>query len=252
LVQSPRVKRISEATAKNRAARQRTFNNIPVVPKTTMEIIEDLSKNLKSIKINTLDDGMPLIEVIVRLLKKANEDQDAGKVKEVTEILSDFKNGCQTVYLLAEKHNLRFVVTSLFSLLSNISPYNYPNGIFLSMLLCYHPGPHLTADSIRTRFKTGFLASLTTNQIVRVLTALLSKNLCFSPEERKELVEMVFGQIDFSLGENYNNDQIIRIITAILNSDVSECFEEVFLTHKMWYIFTSEEQERVLKNCYFD
>ncbi|KAI5173111.1 hypothetical protein PAEPH01_1852, partial [Pancytospora epiphaga] len=41
-------------------------------------------------------------------------------------------------------------------------------------------------------------------------------------------------------------------ITAILNSDVSECFEEVFLTHKMWYIFTSEEQERVLKNCYFD
>ncbi|KAI5173450.1 hypothetical protein PAEPH01_1988, partial [Pancytospora epiphaga] len=149
------------------------------------------------------------------------------------------------------KHGLEFIQARLFFMLYDMSPYNHPNNVFLCMLF-YYPGPHLTADSIRTRFKTGLLGSLSTNQIVRTLTALLSKNLCLSREERRELVETVFGQMDFSLGVEYSKNQIIKIITAILKSDVPEFFEEVFLTWKMWYTFTPEEQEGILKNCYFD
>ncbi|KAI5176655.1 hypothetical protein PAEPH01_2417, partial [Pancytospora epiphaga] len=222
----------SNAVAKE-SVQQGTSNTVSVKSKDILEI-EEMTRKLKDAEIDMLNENMPIIKMVEILLKKADEEQNADKVKQLAEVLSDFKNGYLRMHFLAKKHGLEFIQARLFFMLYDMSPYSHSNSVFLCMLF-YYPGPYLTADSIRTRFKTGLLGTLSTNQIIRTLTALLNKNLCLSLEERRELVETVFGQIDFSLDVEYSKNQTIKIITAILKSDVPEFFEEVFLTWKMWY-----------------
>ncbi|KAI5169724.1 hypothetical protein PAEPH01_0945 [Pancytospora epiphaga] len=135
--------------------------------------------------------------------------------------------------------------------LENVSVYSYSNSMFLKNFLKF-PSPIFTVDSIRVRFGSGFLNFLSTNQLIQVLAALLSSKLELTSAERTELVGMIFGCIDFSLEMNFNNDQIVSIVTALLRSDISHCFEQVFLTWKMWKVFTMEEQEKVLKAIVFN
>ncbi|KAI5181960.1 hypothetical protein PAEPH01_2845, partial [Pancytospora epiphaga] len=125
--------------------------------------------------------------------------------------------------------------------------YSYSNLTFLNKLLHY-PSSSFTVNSIRIRFGSGFLNFLSTDQLIRVLVALLSNSVELTKPERSELVEIIFGHIDFSLEMGFNNGQIVSIVTALLMSDVPHCFEQVFLTWKMWKVFTMEEQEKMLKN----
>ncbi|KAI5169415.1 hypothetical protein PAEPH01_0690 [Pancytospora epiphaga] len=125
--------------------------------------------------------------------------------------------------------------------------YSYSNTQFLFLFL-YLPSANFTIDSLRTRFGTGFLNFLSTDQLIRVLITLLERNLRLTKVERSELVEMIFGYIDFSLKMKFNNNQIVSIVTELMLSDVPHCFEQVFLTWKMWKVFTIEEQEQMLKN----
>ncbi|KAI5168526.1 hypothetical protein PAEPH01_0207 [Pancytospora epiphaga] len=130
--------------------------------------------------------------------------------------------------------------------LENVSVYSYSNSMFLKNFLKF-PSPIFTVDSIRVRFGSGFLNFLSTDQLIHVLATLLSSKLELTSAERTELVGMIFGCIDFSLEMNFNNDQIVSIVTVLLRSDVPHCFEQVFLTWKMWKVFTTEEQERILE-----
>ncbi|KAI5181305.1 hypothetical protein PAEPH01_2808, partial [Pancytospora epiphaga] len=126
------------------------------------------------------------------------------------------------------------------------SIYLYSNPMFLYKFL-YFSSSSFTADSIRVRFGSGFLNFLFINQLISVLVTLLSGNLKLTKSERSELVEIIFGHIDFSLEMKFDNNQIVSIVTALLMSDVPHCFEQVFLTWKMWTIFTTEEQNKMLE-----
>ncbi|KAI5175866.1 hypothetical protein PAEPH01_2199 [Pancytospora epiphaga] len=130
--------------------------------------------------------------------------------------------------------------------LGNVSVYSYSNPTFLNSFLKF-PSPIFTADSIRVRFGSGFLNFLSIDQLIRVLATLLSSDLELTKAERTELVETIFGHVDLSLDMNFNNDQIVSIVTALLRSDVPYCFEQVFLTWKVWKVFTIEEQEKMLE-----
>ncbi|KAI5169964.1 hypothetical protein PAEPH01_1132 [Pancytospora epiphaga] len=129
--------------------------------------------------------------------------------------------------------------------------FSYSNSLFIFLFL-HFPSPNFTADSIRMRFGSGFLSFLSTDQVIRVLAILLSKDLELTKAERIELVEMIFGHIDFSLEMNFNTKQIVSIVTTLLRSDVPNCFEQVFLTWKMWKVFTTEEQEKMLEDVISD
>ncbi|KAI5180284.1 hypothetical protein PAEPH01_2723, partial [Pancytospora epiphaga] len=230
-----------------------TNTNQSTMPSTTdknIQTIEEITRHLKNNKITTLRNDMPIMSAIKEHLKKVNEEQDGDGVEKLSEILSDFNNGYQAMYLISKESKLDFIRDKLFDMLFNMSPYSYPNSIFLYVLIYYHK-PHLTADSIRTRFKTGFLSLLPKDKIIHVLIALVRRELNLSPADRRELIGTVFGQIDFSLEVEYERKEVIEIITAILKSDVPECFEEVFLTWKMWDVFTCEEQVKILVECYF-
>ncbi|KAI5175110.1 hypothetical protein PAEPH01_2119 [Pancytospora epiphaga] len=63
---------------------------------------------------------------------------------------------------------------------------------------------------------------------------------------------MIFGHIDFSLEMNFNTKQIVSIVTTLLRSGVPNCFEQVFLTWKMWKVFTTKEQEKMLEGVISD
>ncbi|KAI5168755.1 hypothetical protein PAEPH01_0393 [Pancytospora epiphaga] len=132
-----------------------------------------------------------------------------------------------------------------------ISVYSYSNPMFLYFFL-HFPLSIFTLDSIRMRFGSGLLNFLSIDQVIRVLIALLNKDLKLTKAERQELVEMIFGHIDFSLKMRFNNNQIVSIVTALLSSDVPHCFEQVFLTWKMWKVFTTEEQEKMLEDVIGD
>ncbi|KAI5177024.1 hypothetical protein PAEPH01_2433, partial [Pancytospora epiphaga] len=135
--------------------------------------------------------------------------------------------------------------------LENVSVYSYSNSMFLNGFINF-PSPIFTVDSIRVRFGSGFLNFLSTDQLIHVLATLLSSKLELTSAERTELVGMIFGCIDFSLEMNFNNDQIVRIVTTLLRSDSPHYFEQVFLTWKMWKVFTAEEQEKVLEAIVFN
>ncbi|KAI5171991.1 hypothetical protein PAEPH01_1715 [Pancytospora epiphaga] len=122
----------------------------------------------------------------------------------------------------------------------------YSNLMFLNEFLNFSSSNH-TADSIRMRFSSEFLNLLSTGQLVQVLITLLSRDLELTSAERCELVERVFKHIGLYLEMNFNNDQIVSLVTALLMSDVPHCFKQVFSICKMWRVFTTEEQERMLE-----
>ncbi|KAI5177599.1 hypothetical protein PAEPH01_2489, partial [Pancytospora epiphaga] len=126
------------------------------------------------------------------------------------------------------------------------SSYKYSNSTFLNKLLRF-PSPFITADSIRMRFSGQFLSFLSSEQVIRVLIVLLENELELSNEDQKELIEMMFGHIDYSLELVITKEQVVMLVEAMMRSSVPDYFEQVFLTWKMWYSFTIEEQELMLK-----
>ncbi|KAI5171462.1 hypothetical protein PAEPH01_1646 [Pancytospora epiphaga] len=187
------------------------------------------------------------VRMFKKYLEKLDSEQDRETINEVLGILSNYENGLRITCNLIEESKLYFITTSIYIMLQNPSPYNYTNGVFLYMLFC-PLFPNLTADSIRTRFKMGFLNLLTTNQIVRVIYSLLKDELSINNEERIELVEMVFGHIDFASELDFSVDQVSTITMAIFSSEVPEVFEQVFLTWKMWGIFGIEQQNAIFNS----
>ncbi|KAI5170039.1 hypothetical protein PAEPH01_1197 [Pancytospora epiphaga] len=99
------------------------------------------------------------------------------------------------------------------------------------------------------RFSGQFLSFLSSDQVIRVLIVLLENKLELASEDQKEFIEMIFGHIDYSLKLVITKDQVVMLVEAMMRSNVSECFEQVFLTWKMWYSFTVNEQELMLKNA---
>ncbi|KAI5169663.1 hypothetical protein PAEPH01_0898 [Pancytospora epiphaga] len=181
----------------------------------------------------------------VELLSKEGPSGISNKVK----MLPDFKKKSKKDPLVTttERNEIKDNYDSLMQQkLNDTKVYSYSNSMFLNNFLKF-PSPIFTADSIRVRFGSGFLNFLSTDQLIRVLATLLSRDLELTSAERTELVETIFGHVDFSLEMKFNNDQIISIVTALLRSDVPYCFEQVFLTWKMWKVFTIEEQEQMLK-----
>ncbi|KAI5170458.1 hypothetical protein PAEPH01_1447 [Pancytospora epiphaga] len=137
--------------------------------------------------------------------------------------------------------------SSVIPQLTESSPYDYSNSTFLNKLL-HSPSPFITADSIRVRLSGQFLSFLSSDQVIRVLIVLLENKLELANEDQKEFIEMIFGHIDYSLELVITKDQVVMLVEAMMRSNVSECFEQVFLTWKMWYSFTVEEQETMLKD----
>ncbi|KAI5175275.1 hypothetical protein PAEPH01_2139, partial [Pancytospora epiphaga] len=137
--------------------------------------------------------------------------------------------------------------SSVISQSTEGSPYDYSNSTFLNMLL-HSPVSFITAESIRMRFSGQFLSFLSSDQVIRVLIVLLENKLELLDEAQKEFIEMIFGHIDYSLELVITKDQVVMLVEAMMRSSVSECFEQVFLTWKMWYSFTVEEQEKMLKD----
>ncbi|KAI5168756.1 hypothetical protein PAEPH01_0394 [Pancytospora epiphaga] len=125
--------------------------------------------------------------------------------------------------------------------------YEYSNFRFLKMLL-YSPSPSITADSIRTRFGAQFFSFLSPRQIVRVLGVLLENRLQLSSENQREFIEKIFGHIDYSPMVVIPKEQLVILVETMMKSSVPEYFEQVFLTWKLWYDFTTEDQELMLKN----
>ncbi|KAI5177068.1 hypothetical protein PAEPH01_2458 [Pancytospora epiphaga] len=164
------------------------------------------------------------------------EDEEIDSLNSQAKIIDENPS----VVLISEQN----LIPQLFG---NDFVYEYSNSLFLFLFL-HFPSPSFTADSIRVRFGSGFLSFLSIDQSVRVLAVLLSSELELTNTERCELVELIFGCFDFSLEMNFNNDQIVSIVEALLSSNVPYCFEQVFLTWKMWKVFTTEEQERMLKS----
>ncbi|KAI5169729.1 hypothetical protein PAEPH01_0950 [Pancytospora epiphaga] len=171
---------------------------------------------------------------------------------EANTILESKEKSWKNLLMTTEQKKIRnYYKTQMQQQLNNISVYSYSNSMFLDKFL-NSPLSNFTVDSIRIRFSSGFLNFLSTDQLTRVLTTLLSKDLKFTIAERSGLVEMIFGHIDLSLERYFNNNQIVRIVTALLSSDVPHCFEQVFLTWKMWRVFTTKEQEQMLENAVID
>ncbi|KAI5170057.1 hypothetical protein PAEPH01_1215, partial [Pancytospora epiphaga] len=127
------------------------------------------------------------------------------------------------------------------------SPYDYTNSTFLNKLL-HSPSLFITADSIRMRFSGQFLSFLSSDQIIRVLIVLLENKLELAKEDQKEFIEMIFGHIDYSLELVITKDQVVVLVEAMMRSNVPDYFEQVFLTWKMWYSFTENDQETMLKD----
>ncbi|KAI5179056.1 hypothetical protein PAEPH01_2596, partial [Pancytospora epiphaga] len=144
-----------------------------------------------------------------------------------------------------EIDTVSYAEQNLLQVFNDVSVYSYSNSMFLNRFL-YFPSSNFTADSIRVRFGSGFLNFLSTNQLIRVLVTLLNRNLKLTETERTELVGIIFGCIDFSLEMSFDNTQVVNIVTALLMSDVPFCFEQVFLTWKMWKVFTIMEQIQML------
>ncbi|KAI5178517.1 hypothetical protein PAEPH01_2564, partial [Pancytospora epiphaga] len=86
-------------------------------------------------------------------------------------------------------------------------------------------------------------------QVIRVLIVLLENKLGLSNEDQKEFIEIMFGHIDYSLDLVITKEQVAMLVEAIMRSNVPDYFEQVFLTWKMWYNFTVEEQEMMLKDA---
>ncbi|KAI5169574.1 hypothetical protein PAEPH01_0826 [Pancytospora epiphaga] len=128
------------------------------------------------------------------------------------------------------------------------SPYEYSNFVFLYHFL-RSPSPLITADSIRVRFGAHFLSFLTSSQLIRVLIILLENKLELSNEDQKEFIETIFGHIDYSLELVITKEPVVKLVEAMMKSNVPDYFEYVFLTWKMWYSFTIEEQEKMLKDA---
>ncbi|KAI5169696.1 hypothetical protein PAEPH01_0925 [Pancytospora epiphaga] len=126
------------------------------------------------------------------------------------------------------------------------SSYEYLNSAFLFNFL-YFPSPLITAGSIRVRFGAHFLSFLTSSQLIRVLIVLLENKLELSNEDQKEFIETIFGHIDYSLKLVITKELVVKLVKAMMKSNVPDYFEYVFLTWKMWYSFTIEEQEKMLK-----
>ncbi|KAI5176499.1 hypothetical protein PAEPH01_2316, partial [Pancytospora epiphaga] len=184
-------------------------------------------------------------------LMKLDKEQDRNGVDEMIAIMSNYENGIEQLFAMVDKFALNYIISILYDKLNMLPPHTLTNGTFLLVLLS-SSRPNLTADSIRTRFKMGFLNLLTKNQILRVLSALLRNELTLQKDKRIELVEMVFGHIDFSTEMEFSVDQVTQLIIAILNSEVPECFEQVFLTWKMWGIFGIEQQEAIFNSYYLN
>ncbi|KAI5168697.1 hypothetical protein PAEPH01_0343 [Pancytospora epiphaga] len=125
--------------------------------------------------------------------------------------------------------------------------YEYSNSTFLFNFL-HFPSPLITAGSIRVRFGAHFLSFLSSSQLIRVLIALLENKLELSNEDQKEFIETIFGHIDYSLELVITKDQVVVLVEAMMKSNVPDYFEQVYLTWKMWYSFTMEEQELMLKD----
>ncbi|KAI5169271.1 hypothetical protein PAEPH01_0577 [Pancytospora epiphaga] len=128
------------------------------------------------------------------------------------------------------------------------SSYEYSNSAFLYKFL-RSPSPFITADSIRVRLSGQFLSFLSSDQVIRVLIVLLENKLELSNKDQKEFIEMIFGHIDYSLELVITKDQVVTIVEAMMKSNAPEYFEQVFLTWKIWYSFTVNEQEVMLKNA---
>ncbi|KAI5174814.1 hypothetical protein PAEPH01_2104 [Pancytospora epiphaga] len=128
------------------------------------------------------------------------------------------------------------------------SLYEYSNFVFLHHFL-RSPSPLITADSIRVRFSGQFFFFLAQEQLIRVLIVLLENKLELSNEDQKEFIEMIFGCIDYSSEKIITKEEVVTIVEAMMRSNVPDYFEYVFLTWKMWYSFTIEEQEKMLKNA---
>ncbi|KAI5174810.1 hypothetical protein PAEPH01_2100, partial [Pancytospora epiphaga] len=126
------------------------------------------------------------------------------------------------------------------------SPYEYSNSTFIDKLL-HSPSPFIMSDAIRMRFSGLFLSFLSSEQVIRLLLVLLENKLGLSKKDQKEFIETIFGHIDYSLELVIAKAQVIMLIEAIMRSRVPNYFEQVFLTWKMWYSFTVEDQEKMLK-----
>ncbi|KAI5173412.1 hypothetical protein PAEPH01_1955 [Pancytospora epiphaga] len=137
--------------------------------------------------------------------------------------------------------------SAIFQLPEN-SPYAYFNSAFLYIFL-RTPSPFITAESIRIRFGGQFLSFLSSEQIVRALIVLLDNKLELPKEDQKEFIETIFGHIDYSLELVITKAQVVMLVDAMMRSNVPDYFEQVFLTWKMWYNFTVNEQEVMLKKA---
>ncbi|KAI5169354.1 hypothetical protein PAEPH01_0643 [Pancytospora epiphaga] len=184
---------------------------------------------------------------LVNSQAKIIKEETLGKLNKVNTVLDSNENSWKILLMTTGQKKIRCHYKKLMQgQLDVASVYSYSNSMFLDEFL-HSPSPIFTADSIRVRFGSGFLNFLSTNQLTGVLMILLSRDLELTKAERSELVEMIFGCIDFSLNMRFNDNQIASIVTALLLTDVPHCFEQVFLTWKMWKVFTTEEQEKMLE-----
>ncbi|KAI5169370.1 hypothetical protein PAEPH01_0656 [Pancytospora epiphaga] len=200
--------------------------------------INQAEQNVNSVMEQSANEYGKQVDELINEQKTAEMDTSVANLKEIP--MQGPTKEHKSYDMLEHAYNLAFLQSD------NDSPYEYSNSTFLFNFL-HFPSPLITADSIRMRFGGRFLSFLSSKQVIRVLIVLLENKLELSNEDQKEFIETIFGHIDYSLELVITKELVVMLVEAMMKSNVPDYFEQVYLTWKIWYSFTIEEQEKMLK-----
>ncbi|KAI5169440.1 hypothetical protein PAEPH01_0715 [Pancytospora epiphaga] len=173
-----------------------------------------------------------------------------GDYQEIVEILMKYNFYRLELALITklakeDKQRLGNLYKAGEFLIANIDKVFNPKMSFLKQKLgCKFV--ELTPEYLEAKITPDFLKLLDIDDIIAIIESILEPELGLPRKDTNNIMRRIFKFIDNKPDLVITSERASKIIIGILTSKTPECFEQVYLTFKMWDVITHKQQNNLI------